>query len=222
MSIYFLSSSRFALLATKAAARSAEFSPDAYTALVFSALWVEALANEILHLAATSPDTASSDPLARLRVMADAADLGARDARLDVKVQVISAALADAPFDRGRQPFQDFHLLILLRNHLVHHRPETLTEVYELEGDTTMIIPERLHPRIDSLVARGIIPEPDREAMYSLNSLLESPAVARWAVDAASAMIRGLLAQLPADHRRAGLLAGYRVFPELAAIVGAA
>jgi len=49
MAVFLLSSSRFGMLAERAVERSAEFSPDALAAIVFSALWIEAFVNEVIH-----------------------------------------------------------------------------------------------------------------------------------------------------------------------------
>jgi hypothetical protein len=203
-----LSSGRFGMLAKRAVERSSEFSPDALAAIVFSALWVEAFANELLHRFETARHDELTEPLRRLRTMANAADLSARDARLDVKVQVIAASLTGSPFDRGRQPFQDFQLLLRLRNDLVHHRPETVDEVEVEHEGAPLIIPRQLHERVKSLVSRGIIKTPDAKVFYSLVSLLERPQVAQWAFETAARMIRALADTLPSEGWRILVLTG--------------
>jgi hypothetical protein len=126
MTVFLLSSSRFGMLAERAVERAAEFSPDALAAIVFSALWVEAFVNELIHRVTVGREDILPEAVRRLRQRAIAADLDGRDARLDVKVQVIATGLTGSPFDIGLQPYQDFHLLTGLRNDLVHHRPETV------------------------------------------------------------------------------------------------
>ena len=203
-----LSSGRFGVLAKRAVERSSEFSPDALAALVFSALWVEAFANELLHRFGTGRDDEMTEPLRRLRTMANAADLSARDARLDVKVQVIAASLTGSPFDKGRQPYQDFQLLLRLRNDLVHHKPETVNEAEVEHEGAPLMVPRQLHERVKSLVARGIIDTPDPKVFYSLVSLLERPQVAQWAFETAARMIRALADALPREGLRIMVLTG--------------
>jgi hypothetical protein len=140
--------------------------------------------------------------------MADAADLGARDARLDVKVQVIAASLTGSPFEKGRQPYQDFHLLLRLRNDLVHHRPETVEGVKVEHEGAPLTIPKQLHQRVKSLVSRGIIDTPDPKVFYSLVSLLETPQVAQWAFETAARMILALADALPSESWRNLMLMG--------------
>jgi hypothetical protein len=206
MAILMFSSSRFGILAERAVERSAEFSPDALAAIVFSAFWVEAFVNEVIHRVNIDGKDLPNDPIGRLRQLAIAADLDGRDSRLDVKMQVIATSLTGSPFDTGRQPYQDFRLLMGLRNDLVHHKPETIKEAFIEHEGSTLNIPEALHSRIKSLVSRGIISEPDPKMFWSLVGILERPSVARWAFDAAQQMIRAVANCFPSPSYRQWLL----------------
>ena len=119
---------------------------------------------------------------------------------------MIATSLTGSPFDTGRQPYQDFHLLTGLRNDLVHHKPETVREALVEHEGSILTIPEALHSRIKSLVSRGIISEPDPKVFWSLVGILERPSVARWAFDAAKQMIRAVANCFPSPSYRQWLL----------------
>ena len=208
MAVSLLSSARFGMLAERAVERSVEFSPDALAAIVFSALWIEAFVNEVIHRVTDGPEDTLPEAVRRLRQIAIAADLAGRDARLEVKVQLIATGLTGSPFDTGRQPYQDFRLLTLLRNDLVHHRPETVKQVHVEDQGSPLSIPEDFHVRVKSLVSRGIIAEPDPRVFASLVAFLEQPAVAKWAFNAAKEMIRALAARFPTPGFQLTLLSG--------------
>ena len=208
MPAFLLSSSRFGMLAQRAVERSAEFSPDALAAIVFSALWIESFVNEVIHRVTVGREDLLPEGVLRLRQLAIAADLDGRDARLDIKVQVIATSLTGSLFDTGRQPYQDFHLLTGLRNELVHHKPETIEAVVIEHEDSPFSIPASFHSRVKSLVSRGIIASPDPKVWASLVSILEQSAVANWAFSAAKQMIRAVADCFPSPGYRQTLLFG--------------
>ncbi len=208
MPAFLLSSSRFGMLAQRAVERSTEFSPDALAAIVFSALWVESFVNEVIHRVTAGREDLLPKEVLRLRQLAIAADLDGRDARLDIKVQVIAMTLTGSLFDAGRQPYQDFHLLTGLRNELAHHKPETIEAVVVEHEGLPLSIPASFHSRVKSLVSRGIIASPDPKVWASLVSILEQPAVANWAFGAAKQMIRAVADCFPGLGFRQTLLAG--------------
>jgi hypothetical protein len=65
-----------------------------------------------------------------------------RSARLLEKYEIGLSLAAKPPFDRGAAPYQDVRDLVLLRNALVHAKPESVTTVSEM--DPTSVDVQRL------------------------------------------------------------------------------
>lgn len=218
---HFYSSGRFGMLAKRAVERSESHSPDAYAAIVFGVLWIEAFLNEVLHQVATARDNELPDPLRQLQLIVDAAELDSKDSRLESKLQTVLAIVSGAVLDRGAQPFQDFHLLVQLRNHLVHHRPETVEQALEpLPEGGVLVYPKSFNPRIRSLMARGVLPQLDPKVSWSLNTALERPAVAIWAFETSVAIVLRIINAFPSRWQQK-LSFSQRAIPEVASQVPA-
>jgi hypothetical protein len=188
---------------------------NAIVALVFAAFYVEAAINELLHLVtnASSPGIVAGEPsLRRLRDLAVAAALEERGTRFNTKLQLVSAGLRDKLFDEGAQPFQDLNLLMSLRHSVVHNRPETL-KLGEMEPGDPSVPQEELDRLYRSLIARGIVPKPDRFVLTSLFSALSRREVAVWSVNTALIVVEELATALPSEHWRSSIFLGHDFTP---------
>lgn len=99
---------------------------DALVAVVFSAASLETFANECATLAQLDVKVQGGKPqsVANLAVILDEAE-GMR-ASPEMKYLLLWQIFTGKLFDRGVQPFQDFHALMKLRNWLVHNKPDGL------------------------------------------------------------------------------------------------
>jgi hypothetical protein len=101
--------------------RSGRTSADALVAILFSAAAVEAFVNEFPELlfflgrGIIPPEMRALEQL--LRVAED------QNASVTLKLQIIAASASGKALDKSRQPYQDYSLLIALRNKLVHLIP---------------------------------------------------------------------------------------------------
>jgi hypothetical protein len=87
-------------------------------------------------------------------------------------------------------------LLIDLRNAIVHNRPESLTLGTHTPGNPG--VPQKeLDKLFERLIARNVVARPDRFTISGLFTALAQPAVARWAYNAALAMVEEIAKCLP-------------------------
>lgn len=109
--------------------------------------------------------------------------------------------------DRGAQPYQDFDLLVAVRNTLVHYRPE----VHPEGGD-----PGTLQSLRRRLAAKRLVPPHSSEEIRSIFGDVANHNVAEWALEAALGMIVSVARLLPSavgeralcGYRAAGVLQG--------------
>jgi hypothetical protein len=105
--------------------------PEALSAVLFSALAVEAFINELAEAAARDSHEPWMTGLPGVNVLRDLAETldMIEDAQGDIglKYHMASKILRGRTFDTNQAPFQDFNALVKLRNELVHprHRDRT-------------------------------------------------------------------------------------------------
>jgi hypothetical protein len=176
-------------------------------AIAFSAIGLEAFVNEIIERLSWPAYPDEPAELVHLRTMAVASELASRSTSLAIRVQVIYAAMTGQTFDRARQPYQDFDLLISLRNAVVHDRPEEIEHNADggREGPPSSIVRRRL-------VSRGVVdPTDESQVAHGSWMTLTDPRVAAWALLTAVAMARALAETFRGVGWTDSLLAGFRV-----------
>jgi hypothetical protein len=175
-------------IAKTASDRARDNAADAVVAIVFSVLAVESFLNEVLERLRFDPDKDKPD-MDRARTVSEAADLFDKNASMALKIQILSASLSGCTMDRGAQPYQDFDLLVAVRNALVHYRPEVLSE----DGEQ-----ERLRSLRGRLREKKLVPPDSPDAPpRPVFADMASPPVAEWGLDAALAMIRAVARLMP-------------------------
>jgi hypothetical protein len=100
-------------------------------------------------------------------------------ASIDFRVRLAHWIMTGRMMDRGSQPYQDFTLLISLRNDLVHTRPNKLFAY----GKTTM---EEAHGRLLNKFRNKNILADDYIASWT--HLVQTRAVAEWSARAVAAL----------------------------------
>jgi hypothetical protein len=166
---------------------------DALVAIVFSAMTLEAFINEFGDLAA-SPLASSPENPASINMAGTALkELAKSRAPVQLKYLWAKWILSGQQYDKGIQPYQDFKILIDVRNEIVHIKRLDLYEVTPA-GTNPLIQP----PFIESLDGRGILADvsgvtPEASWMERLQCLVS----ARWAFDTTANMIDSLIAATP-------------------------
>jgi hypothetical protein len=211
------SSGTLGYLTRYAAQQTVTFPQLGLGAIVFGVAWVESFTNELLHDVRWSGAAAPYPEVVRLRAVAKAADIESTSTNLGTKIRTIGTCLTGSLPDEGRQPFQDFDLLVKLRNQIIHQRPERIDTATELtdEGNKRLIRKpgsgdRRINAQIDNLISRGLCPPRDTMGLDPLSQLFQSQQVAVWAFDTASATVIEVCEWLPEEFRKratAGLAA---------------
>ena len=113
---------------------------------------------------------------------------------LELKYLIASQTLSGRMYDKGASPYQDFAILIRLRNDIVHLKPKQISD--QKEGKP----PETALPKyIVALQHRGIARILDEGVIGSWFDLIKTPEVAAWACQTSLAMILSVLAMIPDD-----------------------
>ncbi len=160
---------------------------DALTAVLFAAATLEAFITELAFSAEAGTELSGvSSPAASLASVLDEAESSHGSVRL--KYLMAKAILSGRPYDKGHAPYQDFNLLFTIRDAILHHKPEKITQD-----------PHRI---LAALVARGLC---EREAPHVKSSWLHqitTQAVARWACNVVCDMVVSLREHFPDDAER--------------------
>ena len=165
--------------------------PDTCVAILFAAASLEAFANEVGYLAR---EPLQSNP--EIRSIGQLFEELEFSASVQSKFLLLRALFARQPYDKGANPYQDFSLLIALRNELVHRR----TERYEVDASDAPLTTNALLERLRS---KNIIAEPlsSKPQVWGFFLAIETPAVARWALATAAAMMKDIAAAAPQELR---------------------
>jgi hypothetical protein len=169
------------------AEQPAALTADSILALVMSAAATEAFINEFAEYAplvfsSLDPAEIPSVVVACAQVLQD---LEESRVPLTTKYLVGSQVLSGRSFDAGGAPYQDFKLLIDLRNAIMHIK-------VAVEGD------RHAGQRVaDVLAQKGLAIASTGPGSLPWFDRLQTPAVARWAHDSALGIIRAFLDLVP-------------------------
>ena len=177
---------------------------DAVVAVVFSVAAFEAFMNEATAFATGSPRQIGKP--SSVRAFADIMQ-ELEESRADLRVKFLFARVifVGEPYDKGARPYQDFDLLVRLRNAIVH-----LKELDELQGvpgpgetvEPPRIIERRRDLNILAEFDKGTTPQPWR--------YIQTRAVARWACNSAANMAQSVLDLVPDSLFKQTLEMSYR------------
>jgi hypothetical protein len=172
--------------------------------VVFSAAALETFINELSEIPRgmesyfdkERPDLPSPGPPAPSLVSFAAImeDLDNSRASLESKFLFARLILGGTTFDKGRQPYQDFKLLIDLRNEIVHGGSDKV----QLNPETGQVRWQNSSRVMRGLESRGLVQK--ASIQNSWLATISSPAVAHWACNAAAAMAQSILEVVPEDN----------------------
>jgi hypothetical protein len=177
-------------------------SDEGFTAIVFSAVALEAFISELGGLATGLGGGKGHEhhKVRQLGILLAEAEAGRESVRF--KYQLAKTILSGHPYDKGTQPYQDFDLLIKLRDSIVHPKPAT----FVFEGGDLRQSDDTLRIRMEE---RGIVPKLLTHVRMVPLSWLTSRLVARWAINASVTMVRTVLDGLPRGDFRTRVRKGY-------------
>ena len=171
---------------TRASLGGPKAQSEALIAVVFAFMTLEAFINELADFANENPPDSSLAAFGSL--INDLND--SREASISMRFQFARWILSKEPFDKGGQPYQDFQLLIKLRNTIIHRPPNrALVGLAESSTDSLKFL--------ETLRQKGLTRE-HHGATASFLAEISTPEMATWACDTTAAMVRSILEVLPA------------------------
>jgi hypothetical protein len=176
----------------------------ALISVVFSVVALEAFLNEATELALDfSRRTPNSEPHV-VSVFAEFMEDAERSrASLESKLILGNWILAGKRVERGIPPYQDFSLLMSLRNDLVHFKPN--------ESVDTTATPERIKRLFDRFGSKNILADNvEPKLPQSWIVLIQTKAVAEWSCRTAANMVLDFVEKAPPES-------GWRSFLDILA-----
>lgn len=115
--------------------------------------------------------------------------------QVQLKYDLTMFLLRGVMYSHGAQPYQDFSDLIRLRNTIMHIKRG---DQYEFGSPTNAgLVPTTMDKVMDGLRSRNLLAEPPAGEFSDWLDLLGTRAVAKWACDAASAIVLSVLDAIP-------------------------
>ena len=179
-------------------------------AIVFSAVALEAFINEVAVLADQpllfdTPEEPDS--------VVTFAERGRKfiEEKIPIrsKFMIAREVFAGQPYNKDAQPYKDFHLLIDLRNALVHLRP---IDVFEFSSEKGMLVePPEI---IEELQSRGFLARPEVVGGGPWVLWINTPAAARWACNVTTKMVQSIMEVVPESQFKNQLEFSYGSYSE--------
>jgi hypothetical protein len=165
--------------------------PQALASIIFAALSVEAFINEIVLQAEAGT---SRRPNSTLRTFADVlGEMEQSRAPITSKIMMGKFILSGESFDKGKNPFQDFALLVKLRNEIVHQKAFEEFSPNE-QGNYAMQRRSILEPfKNRGVLARTTAEERNEEILTNWLDDISTRAMAVWACSAAHGILNSML-----------------------------
>lgn len=177
---------------------------EAPIAIVFAALFLEAFINEVGVLAGTVGAMWDDNPKEVFQWAVYWREAEEDHASVEEKFDLLHYAFRRKRFDRGRSPFQDFALLVDLRNEFVHLKAKD-----RILSWTAGKIEVQANPMVRKLVSRKIVDSKEVGAPTSWIVLVSTREAAVWACNTAAGMVKFLIDLVPDSPFRRNLVTLY-------------
>jgi hypothetical protein len=191
-------------VALLASAKEPFLETNTLASTIFAALSLETFINEMAHLAHGTIFRGTEGEW--LQTFGDIEDeLEVSHAPINAKYMMGKFILSGVPFDKSRTPYQEFALLIKLRNEIAHQKPYPPKATQRL---TTGAMPQR--PVLQQLRSLGVLREPSSPSVSDVigtNWLQEiaTRKMAAWACNVAVSMVHTMLEAVPNGEFRNAL-----------------
>lgn len=152
---------------------------DSLVAIAFAAMTLESFIMEFAVMAAHDAKIYGHKEMLLVHSLLEAIETARGN--VQSKFNLAKLALSGSEFVKGALPFQDFDLLIGLRNAIVHLKPEKLSDA--------------AHKLVEKLAARKLIAE--HVVGTSWISQIALPSVAKWACDVVVDMVESVHKSVP-------------------------
>jgi hypothetical protein len=207
---FLLAGGSFFWLARKAYERSKSDPSESILTIILSAIAVESFINELTEFA-SNPSFTENEPSGIKVLGAILSDLEEQKSQIGAKIQLTYYILTRQQLKVGELPYQDFALLISIRNALVHKKPE---KFHYLDSESSE--PEfEPHKFIKSLSERKVIELPSKAEVPQWYAHIHNPEVARWSYNIAVQMIKLIIDIVPAGRFKNRLLSMTKTVEEI-------
>ncbi|HXM94458.1 MAG TPA: hypothetical protein VOA64_09425 [Candidatus Dormibacteraeota bacterium] len=178
---------------------------SALISLVFAEASLEAFLNESIELASDNSHDAQEPQIVSsfAQLMPDF-----ERSRLESKFQLAHWMLTGKPYEKSAQPYQDFLLLMRVRNTLLHYKPDPPLGIPGEEQLT--VVGSTSNKVLDSLRSKNILADLQPGVQASWTAFVSTKAVGEWACNAASQMVLDFLSKLPPSSWESTLKFCYR------------
>jgi hypothetical protein len=177
--------------AWRAYERTEDDGGEALATIIFSAIAVEAFINGIPELASnpTQNDRFTNEEIV-LGSLLD--ELENQRASVKAKIGFMHFFFTKSPLDKGSLPFQDYSLLLDIRNAIMHKKPERID--ISSEANTEAITP---HHIVKKLALRGLLEMPQGQHVLFWYNAIQDRAVAEWAYTSGCSMMDYVISLFP-------------------------
>jgi hypothetical protein len=157
----------------------AQFTASALVSVIFAVMTLEAFMSQALYM--TRSFTSLHPKIDVFRTMMSELDKRETSGQLRLKYYMARWVIVGEPFDRGGAPYQDFNLLVDIRNALIHLKPDRTTADDQTKPDKIVM----------KLQEKHLIKDDPKERRYLWIHMISNAKVARWAINTAAEMIQG-------------------------------
>jgi hypothetical protein len=190
------------LRADKDTSHEREANMDALVALVFSAASLEAFINEATESAFLyTRDSIRQEPTSIATFALLGRELEEGHGSVQLKFMLARAIFTGSGYKKGEQPYQDFNLLMKIRNNLVHLKPQDTLDISPagmLDIKPAPILKE-LPKKILAIYNSN---DPAAKTMMPWVNMISTAASAKWACNATVDMVWSLVEVIPASQFR--------------------
>jgi hypothetical protein len=116
-------------------------------------------------------------------------------ASLESKFLLANWLLTGKGLDKGAQPYQDFALLLKVRNQLVHFKPNDIFTEPEV---TPEMLSSSRNPVVEQLRSRNVLAT-NIVGLTGWTAWIETKAMAKWSCDVASRMVVDFVGKTPVE-----------------------
>ena len=187
---------------------------DTVVSVVFSSATLEAFMDDAVALAELFLSSSCCTEPTSVSAFADALkEIEKHRGSVKLKYMVGRIIFAGKPYDKGAPPYQDFALLIELRNALVHMETKQMSGLWETKqisgkfrSGKMSVYSDYIKPALPGMVKK--LPQDllaGDDYTYWINRIC-TPALARWACNTAVSMIKSFVDTIP-DSSLSGILA---------------
>jgi hypothetical protein len=179
---------------------------DALDAVVFSVVALEGFINEVSALARQGSlggpygNPPSVESLGQLLGEVEKAK-----GSLRLKFMLVHWVFTGQTYDASRPPFQDFNLLIELRNAVVHHWP--MDSFAQGVGGAIEVEAPKLLSKLES---KNILAKTESDVQTSWLNRIATPASAGWACDTSSNVVNSVIDMVPECYFKESLKTLYQ------------